>query len=331
MTDISSRIINARVFMGAECTGNFICASCGENRANELSSKKIKSNFLNFDELLLCGGRHLCNSCLSLIDDPDSRFKTLLFKKQGEKIILQREQVLEYLIERPDFEFVLSVPYSFKKHHWLFAGMSTPELAIIGTDTRSIVLDFKKHDVIGCIILIREMINYGVSRKEITQGEYSIFTREKFPEILKWEGKIKDLRGCGGVEFICKYVPAVTKKNEYVGKVEPIVLSKSEDLGVKILKEIAKNSKYRSDDGMRFWGGYYKRRINRFASLPLNEFVSRLCESVNTHVDVDLSIIKMLSEDESIEVMTEMRKKSTLLLSLAYSEFKQSKKGEGSL
>lgn len=309
--------------MGKVCEGNYRCASCGLERAKSLSRKEIKSSFTEFDLLLISGGSYLCESCLSILNDKDARFKPLLYLKKGEKQIMERIEVLPFLKE-PNAKFVMTLPYSFKKHHWLYAGLSSNEVAYIGTDNRTVVIDYTKHNVKRIIETIEKMIAYGIPRNEIIEGKYSLFTESKYPSVRDLEKIIAPLRPSGAIELIVKYTPAVKSKlnYEWEGKV---VLNETEKKAVALLKEIAIKSAYRKEDGMRFWEGYYKRRVNRFRDLEFNEFVSRLCGSVDADVDVNLDIVKELTEQESKDIMEEIRKKSDLLLALSYSEIRESR------
>ena len=134
-------IMAARKYMHPPDDGEFICSSCGRACTDTPFKKALKTNFTNYSALLISGGTKVCKACLSLLDDKDLRFKPVIYRVPGIKEILNREDVLNVLKKPPD-EYVLSVPYSFKKHHWLYAGLSSQKLALIGTDSRTVVIDY---------------------------------------------------------------------------------------------------------------------------------------------------------------------------------------------
>lgn len=139
----ADRIMLARIFMGFGCEGEHECVSCGlSDRANTPLKRSLKSNFVNFDELMVGKSDFICESCMALMADPDMRFRAVYYREPGKKNIPERADVLE-IIKNPSDEWVLSLPYSNKKHHWLYAGLSDTQRAYIGTDNRTIVIDYQ--------------------------------------------------------------------------------------------------------------------------------------------------------------------------------------------
>lgn len=318
----ANEIMKARVFMGYPCQGGHKCASCGvEDRADINYRKAVKTNFCNYNELLIDGGVWLCESCVSIMDDSDMRFKPVLFEEYGQKVIPEREDILT-ILESPPKQYVLSLPYSFKKHHWLYAGLSTDKLALIGTDNRTVPLDYTAFDIPFAINETRRLISGGIPRGEIISGRYSIFSEVKCPSIHESEQILSKLRPCGALELFVKYTPAV--QNKIVFEEDMPMLSESEGKAVEILCSIAERSNVRSNDGIRFWGGFYERRINRYKQLPLHEFTSKVAESVSSGPDFNSRAIVALTEAEEMQIMQDIRDKTTLIIALAYSTLKES-------
>ena len=317
----ASEIMDARVFMGGECVGEHDCVSCGLSmRASTNYKQFIKTNFCNYDELLLSRSVYLCDSCAALMNDKDMRFKPVFFREFGKKEIPERGDVLE-IIQHPLEKFVLSVPYSFKKHHWLFAGLSDRHRALIGTDSRTVVIDYEKFDVRKIIGEIIRMVNAGVPRKEIVCGKYSSFTRKKYPWIEDSEIIIDGLRPCGAVELAVKYTPATTEKIKIEGSER--MITQSERMAAYTIYSIAATSQVRIDDGIRFWGGFLERRVNRFKELPLHEFVSKLSASVGASHNIGVKDIEEMSEEMELQVMEDIREKTSLIIALAYTYNKE--------
>lgn len=183
----------ARIFMAGHVRqdGNHTCASCGREYAYKQAKKALSSAF-NQTEFFLFPGMYLCDGCLKLFGDKDGRSKCLFYPAPGEKKVIDREEVLPLLEAPPQKPFVLSVPYSFKKHHWLFAGLSGYPHVMVGTDDRSVELDYGKYDIPGAIHIIGGMLVYGVPRSEVATGTYSVLTRSRYGAMLD---AIKKVRG----------------------------------------------------------------------------------------------------------------------------------------
>lgn len=318
----ADRIMLARIFMGFGCEGEHECVSCGlSDRANTPLKRSLKSNFVNFDELMVGKSDFICESCMALMADPDMRFRAVYYREPGKKNIPERADVLE-IIKNPSDEWVLSLPYSNKKHHWLYAGLSDTQRAYIGTDNRTIVIDYQKYDIPRTIDLISMLISGGIPRSEIITGAYSLATRYNMPDIMQYDERLAPLRPCGAIELFVKYTPAVKEKIELPKGCVPMITETEQKAG-EILYGIAARSQYRVENGLSFWGGFFERRINRLKNLPLHEFVSRLSDAVGAatiHVDG----LAGIENDEAI--MNEIRKKTKLVLSIAYGLNKEVKK-----
>jgi hypothetical protein len=315
--------MNAREFIGTKCEGPELCCSCGLNRATKLISKSVKTTFTDFTALIKNPSQYICDSCLNLYNDKNMRFKPIYSDAKGTYRIIDRSEVLD-IIRNPADEFVLSLPYSFKKHHWLYAGVSNKDVAKIGTDDRTVIVDYRKTDINQLIDNIADLLQYGVPRSEIISGKYSIFTLSKFPFVKNVDDEIlKDVRQSGLVELIVKYTPAVKNKKIYESE-EETMLTEAEKNAVNLLGAIASGSEYRIQNGLQFWSDYFERRINRFKRLDPNEFVSKLAESVGTSNTCGYhDMVTALSDDQLSDIMDVIRKETHLLVSIVYSERKK--------
>lgn len=319
----ADQIMRARIYMAEPCSGDHECVSCGlSDRADKLVSKTMKSTFCNFDDLMIGAGRYICDGCAGLMEDRDMRFKTVFFCVPGQKEIMERDKVLQIIRDPPE-EFVLSLPYSFKKHHWLFAGMSNRKLALIGTDNRTVPIDYARFDVPRVIDTINMLINTKIPRAEIIAGRYSTYSRYKLPNIDAYENIISCMRSCGAVELFVKYTPPAEKGKEI--RREEIMITVNERNAAMALMEVAVNSEVRKSDGLRFWNGYFERRVNRLKNLELHEFVSKLADAVGCPRINTLIIDEMPNEQG---IMDEIRKKTNLIISIAYTMYKEGKRNE---
>ena len=296
--------------------GEHKCASCGVEARADLNYKTVlKTNFINYDELLISGGAWLCQSCVDILEDPDMRFRPVLFRAFGVKEIPERETILP-LLKSPPKQFVLSLPYSFKKHHWLFAGLSTNEVALVGTDSRTVEINYHKYDVSAIIGEVQRMIGAGIPRHEIINGRYSVFTRAKYPGVDESEAVIEKMRPTGAVELFVKYTPAQKEKIEFKG--EPTMITETEAAAAQLLYNISTSSQMRVNDGMRFWGGFFERRINRYKQLPLHEFASKLAAAVGSGCNLNSTFVNGIPEGQEELIMRDIREETNLILALAY-------------
>lgn len=313
-------LMSARIFMGTDCSGEHKCASCGRDfTAGKILKKAVKPTFVNLDELMLTDSLYICESCESVLNDPDSRFKAVYYPTRGQKQLPVRDDVLK-IIADPGDEWVLSVPYSFKKHHWLYAGLSNRHHAYIGTDSRTVVLDYDTQDIRGTIETVYKMLTGGIPRQAIIQGYYSTTLRYKFPWIEDYEKLIAPYRPGGALELFVTYTPATKEKSELEGKAP--MITENERTAAKILYNLATASRYRATHGMEFWGGFFSRRVERYKHCTLHEFVSKMATSVDAWM-IDPAILDRIDDDES--VMQEIRKKTPLIIALAYTMIKEDK------
>lgn len=319
----------ARIFMAGDVRqdGNYVCASCGRELAYKPAKKALSSAF-NQTELFLFPGKHLCSGCLQLFGDKDGRSKCLFYPAPGEKTIIEREQVLDILTAPPKKSFVLSVPYSFKKHHWLFAGISVFPDVRVGTDDAGVELDYSRHDVPGAIRTVCEMLEHGVPRAETATGAYSVLTRARYGgKLLEWERILAPLRPCGGVELFVRYAPAVKKKLPFE-KESDNMFTDTEKKAADLLASIAASSLYRQENGLVFWKSFFIRRVQRYASMDLHGFISSLCGAVScpgsdlTHVT---TVIDGMTDEEEKAVMETISQKPDLVVAMAYTKLRDSR------
>lgn len=324
----SEIIAQARIFMGGEArrAGDEICTSCGRPLASAAVKKAMSAAF-NQTGFLLFRTMHVCPACLALFGDKDGRSKILLYRAPGQKKLLDRQEVLPLLADPPRESFVLSVPYSFKKHHWMSAGLSCAKSVFVGTDDRTVALDYTAHDVPDAIAAVGEMLLAGVPRTEIPSGRYGVLTRARFGRALdEWEARIAPLRPCGGAALFVKYSPAAAGKKNAPPSVEKPMYTKEEEMAVRLLADIAAASQYRRENGLEFWKTFFKRRIVRYASMDLHEFVSSLAGSCGCSPQgLPVAPCGDLSPEDEEAVMDAVRREPDLLAAAAYTMLKSEK------
>lgn len=321
-----SVLASARVFMGGNemLLGGEKCVSCGLERANEKISKAMNSTFNCFG-LFLFQSMFICPCCMNLFKDSHGRTRFIFYTEPEKKVLVERENILDIISSPPRGKFVLSIPYSFQKHHWIHAGLSDEHCAYVGTDQGTVRVDYEAYDVPCIVSTIKDMVLYGVPRKEITLGKYSTFTLSNFGcQISAWEDTISSVRPCGAVDLIVRHVPAVKKQKHTFGG--DAVFNDIEAIAIDILKSIASASKYRKENGLEFWGGFFKRRVTRHKEYDLHKFFSMTCRTLYCDpVHIDVNILESLDEDLKKSVMKEIQEKSDLLIAAAYTSMREDK------
>lgn len=325
-------IAAARRFMtGPDDTQGEICASCGLPRAKEKKAKVLNSTF-NQTEFFLFDSPFLCQKCLDIFTNADSRSKCLLWDAPGHKQIVQREAILPFLQDPPSSSFVLSVPYSFQKHHWFQAGLSQNGKLYVGTDQGCVTLDYSDPFHISYVIqMLLLMLEMGVPRKELEIGAYSTFTLSRFGKWLdEREATLAPLRASGAIRLFVTYAPA--RKDKDKGKVKNKLLNEevqrvfteNEQKAIAVLTALAKASKYRQNDGLRFWQGYFKARIVRYMYEDINTFFSNVAKDTSADTPLlDVSLITDFDAETGKAVMGEIKTKTDLLLAAVLSSFKE--------
>lgn len=323
-----SKIIAARRFMiGAPSypeTGAEICASCGYDTATLELAKAMSSSF-NQMAFIINDSLYLCDKCLALFKGKEARSKCLLWTFPGERQILSREDILP-LLKSPPKQYVLCVPYSFQKHIFFYAGISSNKCAYIGTDNRTVIIDYQKNDVPAIIDQVRQMLMEGVPRKEVETGTYSIFTLSKYGSMLdKWEDVLLPMRHDGAVELIVKYSPAVKNKTRKFYEREEM-FTDSEKKAIRLLGALAEASAVRRNRPMEFWGGEFMRRIARYKEeKDLHLFFSKVAGQLQCGCQLDVSIIDELEDAESLLVMKDIRSKLEMLVAAVYTAHRESR------
>lgn len=320
-------IAAARRFMTGEASplelGAEVCASCGVDRATERVARAMNATF-NQTAFLVHDSVHICHACLGLFQDKTTRSKVLYFPEPGKKVFLEREEVLPLLADPPDKPFVLCLPYSFQKHSFFYAGVSTSACAWIGTDDRVVKLDYAAYDIPGAIALVGEMLKNGVPRKELQNGSYSIFSRAKFGQRLDdWEAALAPLRQDGAIELMVIYSPATKEKIKFAMEDE-VAFTDTESKAIDLLVDLAWASSYRKSDGMAFWGGFFRRRINRnLRKGDLKIFFSSVAGDISCESPaLETSVIEALDDDMAALVLKDIQTKTELLLAAAYTRLK---------
>lgn len=297
------------------------CAICGGNSDEGIQIKKaVSSSFTDWQALFAAAGRRCCKRCQAIVADSKMRTKCVFCVRAGEVEFVTYEDVYSIIKSPPD-TFVLSIPYSFKRHHWLYAGISTPEKMLIGTDTETVVYRPAEHaDVLEAV---ETMIAAGVSSKQIESGNYHpssvALLGARYEEL---EGILSKHRGDGLVKLFCKVVPKQKIDNWEVEEVR----TRAQSNAAYYLQTLATHSKFREENGLQFWGGFFEARINRVLDLPFEQATNKLMESLQCGPNTAIAVlIDELGDNEKREIMETLKKQARICISLAYSDMKKAR------
>ena len=170
-----------------------------------------------------------------------------------------------------------------------------------------------------------ELLQLGVPAAQIVTGKYhpSVLIRQmRFIE--RAEGILSLHRPTGLVEFLVFIGPrlkAVSQKEKGIEMVDPM-----DAKAAAFLAEFAKNSTFRKERPMDFWGGFFDSRIERVRYFRLQEMTTRLLAflSVETIATADLTKMMLeLSSEETTGIEEAIRKRPRLIVALAYAHLKE--------
>ena len=315
------RLISGRL----EFTGE--CAACGGVLVEPSTIKKAcGSKFTDYSGLIKFGGNEICESCVKLMD-----------KKNLSKVIYYHDGICErgrfdiawsVMTTPPKGKnFILSVPYSFKKHHLLFAGISTSENMLIGTDDGTVHYIFKRDKKV--LEAVKQSSVDGVPRAQVMNGNYTAMTMSKFGEdyIRNLESIVKDARESGLLKLAFRALPK-QEKIKYCKEVIDM-LDASDVKASEILAQVAYNSGLRVTRGLDFWNQIFPHRVYRFRKFALNDMVNRLCEQFAIPPQFMQSIIaqlESLTDEESKQIQKSIENHTQLVLGITYEKVKEIKK-----
>lgn len=304
------------------------CCVCGGPDAPLDINRVVGASFTAFDALILGAGAACCEGCQRLLSDPALRHKHILSVTCGIYSTIERDQVWDILTNPPDKSFVLSVPQSYKKHHWLYAGLSTNERMVIGTDNRSVVYEPQTHAEI--VDWITDMLFSGVGSRQIISGVYHPATYERYGaiELTDAEELLAPHRPTGLVELLTTYAPKPKRVAAAETEKERKMIDEKDKMAVLFLAPIAKASNLRHERGADFWDDIFPRRVTRFRHLPLAEVVSRLISVLAIPVveaDPIMVSLAALSAEDTATIESAMRARPKMIVSLVYAYLKQVK------
>lgn len=243
--------------------------------------------------------------------------------------LLKTDQIWPFVLSVQAGErVVLSWAVSRKKHHILRAAISSKDHWLIGSDSTQIeFIPRRDEELVAAIADLLSDTGKGrpsFSRAEIVNGNYKSERIHKFGA-GRWqcaETVVARWRGNMLVDFLASVLPVTQGIVEEEDMVADADLAAAEFLGY-----IAKASEMRREDGIGFWNGIFRHRVQRFAALDLPECVSRLITELrcdeSSHAVQDLVIrLRELDEESQRKVEESIRRRTGLVVALAYDKRK---------
>lgn len=247
--------------------------------------------------------------------------------------ILDRPRLWGALVDPLGEPHVLSWATGGKRHHWLYAGLSSAARLVIGSDGASIeyvpARDRELLDAVHALLfaptgvaplLTREGIRTGVSHPSAVQ-RFGVALWQKLDAVVaRW-------RPSPLLDLVVSCAPVSTGPREVE---EETVIDPVDDQAAEVLALVARSSRYRSEHGKEFWSGFFRHRLERFRRLPLADLVSRLLDACNASPtsDAALALVSRLGAigvEETASIERALRDRPALLVSLAYERVREAR------
>lgn len=302
------------------------CRCCGDSPFPPAgyADRMVGANFVDFPALLDAGADLLCAGCQRLMagrpgdDPPPLRTMSVLVTPDG--TLQQLDMAGWWQLVTIDVEVepgsVLSWSRSRKRHHWLHAGISAPEMWRVGTDDGPIVWA-PDADVAAAVMSLREI---HASKGAILAGSYSPRLHAQYRDVIQAaESTLAPLRDTLILDLVVWAAPSVEDRRprpEEASMIDP-----ADEAAAKLIAELVWGSEMRAHEGKVFWGGYLVRRMRRFARLPLAAYVSRMAGECRVSVTQAASAAGMLERYNEVQadaIERALRQHTDLIHALAF-------------
>lgn len=305
------------------------CRVCGPSPFG--AGGKLGDNFTDFALLADPSATDICTGCAALLagrpgDDPPPLRTTSIRATVDRVEYLPRAGVWGSLLSPLAEPHVLSWAVGGQRHHWLRAGVSTAERLLIGTDEATVeyvpARDRWLLDAVHALLASPTGTAPLLSRESIRTGHYHPAATVKYG-VAEWsriEGMVAAARPSPLLDMAVALSPVsgpppTAKEDEMV--------SPEDARAAELLAYIAHGSAVRSKDGMMFWSGFFRHRIERFREKPLADFVSRMldevkCDPVTIGAKNLTAMLDVMPPEEVAATEKALRERPALLVALAF-------------
>ena len=271
---------------GSRCT---CCGSSPFGPAERPRSEILSESFSDHEWLLDPSAPDVCVGCAALLagrpgdDPPPFRMIHVLVTERGTTLLPRPADVAAVLLSPPAESFALVWSIARKRHAWLRAERCDAARIVVGTDDGPVVYEpATDRPLLGAVA---ELLG-AFGRGSVARGDYSAAA---IPRVgVSWwsarESIVARRRPSALLSMLCAILPRSEAPPAPLG--EPVIDPTDED-AVHLLASIARGSALRSRDGLAFWRGTFRHRVQRFARLPLPDLMSRLIAElrVESHSD----------------------------------------------
>lgn len=247
--------------------------------------------------------------------------------------ILDRPGLWAALRDPLDMPHVVSWAVSGKRHHQLRAGVSTRTRMLIGSDDGQIEYvperDAWLLDAVSELMASAAPPSSILSREAIRTGRYHPAAVAKFgvEEHARLEALVAPRRPSLLLDLAvhCAPLSPVRTATEDQDVIDPV-----DDNAARLLGLLASSSKMRRDDGLVFWGGAFRHRVERRRRLPLTDMVSRLmddlrCAPMEGESRQAIAMVEAATLDEAAAVSRAIQSRPAYLIALAFDRLKRAK------
>ena len=312
--------------------GTTECGVCGNSPFSVFGPlhKSLGPMFSRWPELRNPAAANVCSGCKAILGGRPGRtpppLRMMSFRVQCEDPVLQpitdRDEWWRLLAGPPDDPTVVSWAQSRKKHHVLNAGISADGRWRIGSDEELVAWE---HDA-GLQPAVSALLALGVPKGAIVSGRYPArLIARAAAKISALESVVFRYRG-PVLDLFVWAAPAASKKP--LSK-EELMLPPEDKLAVNLIATLAFGSTLRTNDGLRFWGGFLLSRMRRFMRLPLPDLVSRLaseCGCAAGSVAAAGRMVETMDADTENLVSRAIRSRTDLVHALALDDMARRRK-----
>lgn len=305
------------------------CKVCGPSLFD--AGGKLADGFTDFPLLADAQAMSVCIGCAALLagrpgDDPPPLRTTSVRATADRAEYLPRSGVWGSLMSPLSEPHVLSWAVGGQRHHWLRAGLSTADRMLVGTDEGTVeyvpARDRWLLDAVHALLASPTGTAPLLSRESIRTGIYHPAATAKFgnAEWARIEEMVAVARPSPLLDMAVALSPVsgpppTAKEDEMV--------SPEDERAAELLAHLAHGSAVRSKDGMMFWGGFFRHRIERHRRKPLADFVSRMLDEVGSDpmtigAKNVTAMVESFSAEETSTTEKAIRDRPALLVAIAF-------------
>jgi len=245
---------------------------------------------------------------------------------EGVQILARHTDLPAVLLDPPTGPFGLVCSTSRKRHAWLRAERCDARRIVVGTDAGAVEYRPLAHrPLLDAVAGLRAVFHSDAIRR----GDYSAVAI-----VSAGAGWWRDLESVVAphrptplLDFLCSITPRSESRPTPGGQ---MALDPDDQDALYLLTRIAISSSARRSDGLVFWRGRFRHRVQRFGRLPLRDLVARLISELDCQptepglVEVGLCL-REWDTDRQARAAKAIRDRGPLLVALSFDGVQQSR------